>query len=170
MRLLPKSIHRCHRYPTKFNSGRDIPSLPGGTGRPRERDRAVRGDRLLHVEARRRRAENALHRFRGRIEVSRFVSVLVFAQNGQSTRPMDRRQRNLTGTQPDFSGPDPMGRRLQSLEGAFEHNQCRRNERDHSTLGGWGDLSVAREPETDAPWVSCSAPAASALRASSGRA
>ena len=26
MRLLPKSIHRCHRYPTKFNSGRDIPS------------------------------------------------------------------------------------------------------------------------------------------------
>ena len=27
MRLLPKSIHRCHRYPTKFNSGRDIPPL-----------------------------------------------------------------------------------------------------------------------------------------------
>ena len=26
MRLLPKSIHRCHRYPTKFNSGRDIPA------------------------------------------------------------------------------------------------------------------------------------------------
>ena len=26
MRLLPKSIHRCRRYPTKFNSGRDIPS------------------------------------------------------------------------------------------------------------------------------------------------
>ena len=25
MRLLPKSIHRCHRYPTKFNSGRDFP-------------------------------------------------------------------------------------------------------------------------------------------------
>ena len=24
MRLLPKSIHRCRRYPTKFNSGRDI--------------------------------------------------------------------------------------------------------------------------------------------------
>ena len=23
--LLPKSIHRCRRYPTKFNSGRDIP-------------------------------------------------------------------------------------------------------------------------------------------------
>ena len=22
---LPKSIHRCRRYPTKFNSGRDIP-------------------------------------------------------------------------------------------------------------------------------------------------
>ena len=28
MRLLPKSIHRCHRYPTKFNSGRDIPRKP----------------------------------------------------------------------------------------------------------------------------------------------
>ncbi len=27
MRLLPKSIHRCRRYPTKFNSGRDIPFL-----------------------------------------------------------------------------------------------------------------------------------------------
>ena len=27
MSLLPKSIHRCRRYPTKFNSGRDIPSL-----------------------------------------------------------------------------------------------------------------------------------------------
>ena len=26
MRLLPKSIHRCRRYPTKFNSGRDIPA------------------------------------------------------------------------------------------------------------------------------------------------
>ncbi len=25
MRLLPKSIHRCRRYPTKFNSSRDIP-------------------------------------------------------------------------------------------------------------------------------------------------
>ena len=25
MSLLPKSIHRCRRYPTKFNSGRDIP-------------------------------------------------------------------------------------------------------------------------------------------------
>ena len=25
MRLLPKSIHWCRRYPTKFNSGRDIP-------------------------------------------------------------------------------------------------------------------------------------------------
>ena len=30
MRLLPKSIHRCRRYPTKFNSGRDIP--PGLLG------------------------------------------------------------------------------------------------------------------------------------------
>ena len=30
MRLLPKSIHRCRRYPTKFNSGRDIPLV--GTG------------------------------------------------------------------------------------------------------------------------------------------
>ena len=27
MSLLPKSIHRCRRYPTKFNSGRDIPEL-----------------------------------------------------------------------------------------------------------------------------------------------
>ncbi len=27
MRLLPKSIHRCRRYPTKFNSGRDIPGV-----------------------------------------------------------------------------------------------------------------------------------------------
>ena len=27
MRLLPKSIHGCRRYPTKFNSGRDIPLL-----------------------------------------------------------------------------------------------------------------------------------------------
>ena len=26
MRLLPKSIHWCRRYPTKFNSGRDIPN------------------------------------------------------------------------------------------------------------------------------------------------
>ena len=26
MSLLPKSIHRCRRYPTKFNSGRDIPT------------------------------------------------------------------------------------------------------------------------------------------------
>ena len=25
MSSLPKSIHRCRRYPTKFNSGRDIP-------------------------------------------------------------------------------------------------------------------------------------------------
>ena len=32
MRLLPKSIHRCRRYPTKFNSGRDIP-LAGGRSR-----------------------------------------------------------------------------------------------------------------------------------------
>ena len=28
MRLLPKSIHWCRRYPTKFNSGRDIPRVP----------------------------------------------------------------------------------------------------------------------------------------------
>ena len=27
MRLLPKSIHWCRRYPTKFNSGRDIPQI-----------------------------------------------------------------------------------------------------------------------------------------------
>ena len=30
MSLLPKSIHRCRRYPTKFNSGRDIPLGPKG--------------------------------------------------------------------------------------------------------------------------------------------
>ena len=30
MRLLPRSIHRCHRYPTKFNSGRDFPFDEGG--------------------------------------------------------------------------------------------------------------------------------------------
>ena len=29
MRLLPKSIHWCRRYPTKFNSGRDIPLIYG---------------------------------------------------------------------------------------------------------------------------------------------
>ncbi len=37
MRLLPKSIHRCRRYPTKFNSGRDIPPVRasyGGEGEP----------------------------------------------------------------------------------------------------------------------------------------
>ncbi len=33
MSLLPKSIHRCRRYPTKFNSGRDIPS-PGTRSLP----------------------------------------------------------------------------------------------------------------------------------------
>ena len=32
MRLLPKSIHRCRRYPTKFNSGRDIPQVDSITG------------------------------------------------------------------------------------------------------------------------------------------
>ena len=30
MSLLPKSIHWCRRYPTKFNSGRDIPSTNYG--------------------------------------------------------------------------------------------------------------------------------------------
>ena len=30
MRLLPKSIHWCRRYPTKFNSGRDIPGSADG--------------------------------------------------------------------------------------------------------------------------------------------
>ena len=30
MSLLPKSIHRCRRYPTKFNSGRDIPLVAIG--------------------------------------------------------------------------------------------------------------------------------------------
>ena len=33
MRLLPKSIHWCRRYPTKFNSGRDIPHCRAGCGR-----------------------------------------------------------------------------------------------------------------------------------------
>ena len=28
MSLLPKSIHRCRRYPTKCNSGQDIPCHP----------------------------------------------------------------------------------------------------------------------------------------------
>ena len=37
MRLLPKSIHWCRRYPTKFNSGRDIPR---------------RNDRIIKVERR----------------------------------------------------------------------------------------------------------------------
>ena len=32
MSLLPKSIHRCRRYPTKFNSGRDIPSIDAPQG------------------------------------------------------------------------------------------------------------------------------------------
>ena len=36
MRLLPKSIHRCRRYPTKFNSGRDI---SGGSTRSAEMKR-----------------------------------------------------------------------------------------------------------------------------------
>ncbi len=31
MSLLPKSIHRCRRYPTKFNSGRDIPTSCDGS-------------------------------------------------------------------------------------------------------------------------------------------
>ena len=35
MRLLPKSIHRCRRYPTKFNSGRDIPLAKCTTGTTR---------------------------------------------------------------------------------------------------------------------------------------
>ena len=33
MRLLPKSIHWCRRYPTKFNSGRDIPAHEVSAGR-----------------------------------------------------------------------------------------------------------------------------------------
>jgi len=39
MSLLPKSIHRCRRYPTKFNSGRDIPDEPAlaGNAKPRPR-------------------------------------------------------------------------------------------------------------------------------------
>ena len=35
MSLLPKSIHRCRRYPTKFNSGRDIPVIFKPLRRPR---------------------------------------------------------------------------------------------------------------------------------------
>ena len=34
MRLLPKSIHRCRRYPTKFNSGRDISSMAEESYKP----------------------------------------------------------------------------------------------------------------------------------------
>ena len=34
MRLLPKSIHWCRRYPTKFNSGRDIPATCSGWSIP----------------------------------------------------------------------------------------------------------------------------------------
>ena len=30
MSLLPKSIHRYRRYPTKFKSGRDIPPVAAG--------------------------------------------------------------------------------------------------------------------------------------------
>ena len=49
MSLLPKSIHRCRRYPTKFNSGRDIPYLRDVlffelTLRLFERLKFVRGD------------------------------------------------------------------------------------------------------------------------------
>ena len=33
MSLLPKSIHRCRRYPTKFNSGRDIPYVESFNGK-----------------------------------------------------------------------------------------------------------------------------------------
>ena len=42
MSLLPKSIHWCRRYPTKFNSGRDIPrqDVPY---RPRDRTRVLGG-------------------------------------------------------------------------------------------------------------------------------
>ena len=47
MRLLPKSIHRCRRYPTKFNSGRDIPgrAAVADIGIPRYADY---GKRLLY--------------------------------------------------------------------------------------------------------------------------
>ena len=34
MRLLPKSVHRCRRYPTKFNSGRDIPEIGDSLEKP----------------------------------------------------------------------------------------------------------------------------------------
>ena len=54
MRLLPKSIHRCRRYPTKFNSGRDIPrrtafvASPSSSGAKRSRfHRLARGNVCL---------------------------------------------------------------------------------------------------------------------------
>ena len=65
MRLLPKSIHRCRRYPTKFNSGRDIP----------ERDRHIRaiekhGRRewyKLSGYTKRSMVENAVYRYKALI-------------------------------------------------------------------------------------------------------
>ena len=56
MRLLPKSIHRCRRYPTKFNSGRDIPGaswMPRYVRRTREVDEAILGTYLSGANSRR---------------------------------------------------------------------------------------------------------------------
>ena len=47
MSLLPKSIHRCRRYPTKFNSGRDIPRTPAAATVPKERTRVL--ERLFEL-------------------------------------------------------------------------------------------------------------------------
>ena len=52
MRLLPKSIHWCRRYPTKFNSGRDIPKAKAEDPRVKEleRENARLQRRLARVE------------------------------------------------------------------------------------------------------------------------
>ena len=44
MSLLPKSIHWCRRYPTKFNSGRDIPLRDAFVGIAQ--DRIVKRERF----------------------------------------------------------------------------------------------------------------------------
>ena len=53
MRLLPKSIHWCRRYPTKFNSGRDIPRcgkhVP--TGLPKEIGRTTSHHATRHIKS-----------------------------------------------------------------------------------------------------------------------
>ena len=50
MRLLPKSIHWCRRYPTKFNSGRDIPVDRAPVVKiSKEGESQYAGAMLLHV-------------------------------------------------------------------------------------------------------------------------